>query len=795
MRRPVGLFFGWVVAASLALTGVIEPRASLGALQAAADTPASHHAAGMAHLQAGRMDEALAEFRAAVRLDRNYLPSLLQMADLLSSRDRVFEAYGVLQHAATVAPASAEVHALLGRCFLGMEKLKEARDEMRRALELNPELSEPHLALGVVESRQGRPGDARRHIGIYLQRAPRTVAAQELLARICFEMKDYDAALGVYAELRKANPARANIQTEIARTLLAAGRYAEAEQAYRAALEQKPADRDVLHGLFESSYKRGAYEQAIEAMQQLLKLEPQSCEPLLNLVRAYRMMNQFARARQQAERCIQLDSTHASAHFLLGRIWFGDGDLVRAKTDLEQAAKSDPNSVEALYWLAMVELRLGERGSALRRLERAASVDPEHAGVRYALALEYARQNRPADAKKQFEQFGRLKSRERWKSQSSDDAPSTMARAAPSGAADAAHLNDWIGFANYLLQENKPRDALLVLQKALQLAPENVEALTLAAAAYTETGEIDPALAAYAEAEKYGPTALLFLGRGTLYRRLGEGALALADLRRALSMELPARKAAAAHIELASLLNEMKLHRDAEVELRRAAELDPNNAAARVMLGWTLVELGKPAEGAAECRRALEQDPSDASAQLGLARALLEQKRAADAGAQIERAAAIEGESGRVLLARGRLAAAQGMSRLAIDYLNRAGQADPSQAEAFYFLGIQLLASRRLSEAAVAFEKATIIDPAHAESWLELGKIYLEAKRSQAAVGYFQKSVTAAPDNAEAHYGLALALVQTAQFAEAEQAARRAKALGHPTADALLQSLAGRTAP
>jgi tetratricopeptide (TPR) repeat protein len=106
---------------------------------------------------------------------------------------------------------------------------------------------------------------------------------------------------------------------------------------------------------------------------------------------------------------------------------------------------------------------------------------------------------------------------------------------------------------------------------------------------------------------------------------------------------------------------------------------------------------------------------------------------------------------------------------------------------------MELLEARRPSEAAVDFEKATIVDPAHAKSWLELGKIYLGAKRPQGAVGYFRKAATAAPDNAEAQYQLAVALAETAQFTEAEKAARRAKALGHAGAEALLQSLASRT--
>src|SRR5712691_304788 len=167
------------------------------------------------------------------------------MADLISSSDRVFEAYGVLQHAVEVAPGSAEVHALRGRCFSRLERLSDAREELRRAIELNPDLTEPYYGLAAVESRQGRLADARRHVETFLQRSPNDQAASELLASICFEMKDYDAALAAYRALEKVRPEARNFSREIGRVQMAAGRYAEAEETYRALLAKDPADRET----------------------------------------------------------------------------------------------------------------------------------------------------------------------------------------------------------------------------------------------------------------------------------------------------------------------------------------------------------------------------------------------------------------------------------------------------------------------------------------------------------------------------------------------------------------------
>src|SRR4029077_15220848 len=102
-----------------------------------------------------------------------------------------------------------------------------------------------------------------------------------------------------------------------------------------------------------------------------------------------------------------------------------------------------PSSVEALYRLATVALRSNDRPGAVRLLEKAVASDPEHAGARYELAQAYAADGRSAEAAKQFEEFRRLKSREAWKR-----------------APDTGHVEDWIGFATYLIGEKKPRAAL-----------------------------------------------------------------------------------------------------------------------------------------------------------------------------------------------------------------------------------------------------------------------------------------------------------------------------------------------
>ena len=155
--------------------------------EAGPQTAESHHAAGMELLKAGQEQQALAEFRAALRIDRNHLPSLLGMGDILSAGGRVFEAYPVLQYAVSVAPGSAQAHALMGRSLAALGRLKDARQELLRAVQLDPAPAEPYFGLATVEARLGRLADGRRHVDAFLERSPDDAAGRDLRARLAFE--------------------------------------------------------------------------------------------------------------------------------------------------------------------------------------------------------------------------------------------------------------------------------------------------------------------------------------------------------------------------------------------------------------------------------------------------------------------------------------------------------------------------------------------------------------------------------------------------------------------------------
>ena len=151
------------------------------------------HEAGRTELARGRAGAALAYFRAALRVDRDFLPALVAVGDAYEAAsdhreavrawERAVESHPALpllarlEHAyreegrpsrmiALYRDASARssddlaLAVALGRVYLELEMLDEAADQLERVEMRAPDLPLVHAYLGAVFERRGEPAAA-----------------------------------------------------------------------------------------------------------------------------------------------------------------------------------------------------------------------------------------------------------------------------------------------------------------------------------------------------------------------------------------------------------------------------------------------------------------------------------------------------------------------------------------------------------------------------------------------------------------------------------------------------------
>jgi Flp pilus assembly protein TadD len=372
--------------------------------------------------------------------------------------------------------------------------------------------------------------------------------------------------------------------------LLGQGRYSEAEESFRAALELRPGAPMAGVNLALSLRLQGETAAARERFEQLLN-EPAVRRIAANQLAEIRLQaGELEGAEQVARELLELEPNAAEVHNTLGLILEAKGDLSAASSAFRLAADLDPEA-------SMPRNNLGNRQSAEGRLEEAEAsylaaieADPYFLGAYNNLALVYQQQGQVERA---IDLFHRALSR------------------APD---DPVVLNNLAG----LYYASGDRDAARRLWKRCIVAdPDYASPLNNLAGLLIESGE-------HAEAERLLTAALRLdpnytdarLNLALLLRRSGR----VSDARDLLVAATRGDEGAAAAWSALGLL-ELEARRLAPAleALSRALEIEPSRLEALNAIGETYRLVGRRADALAAWRKSLSIDPQQTQVARSLA--------------------------------------------------------------------------------------------------------------------------------------------------------------------------------
>jgi tetratricopeptide (TPR) repeat protein/mono/diheme cytochrome c family protein len=126
----------------------------------APDDYETRNALGVHYFQSGRVNDALSQFEASLRLAPDHAVAHFNLAMLDLGRQRFDEAYSHFERAIAARPDYPEAHSNLGVLLQRMGRLDEAMDHFRSALAAMPDNAAAHNNLGRVLMRVGRFDEA-----------------------------------------------------------------------------------------------------------------------------------------------------------------------------------------------------------------------------------------------------------------------------------------------------------------------------------------------------------------------------------------------------------------------------------------------------------------------------------------------------------------------------------------------------------------------------------------------------------------------------------------------------------
>lgn len=308
-------------------------------------------------------------------------------------------------------------------------------------------------------------------------------------------------------------------------------------------------------------------------------------------------------------------------------------EIERAVALIQESLRHNPNHVEALNNLGVAYRKLGRLAEAFRTHERAVQLSPAssavhnnlggdaHALGRFEEALSHydtalRLEPRSADALRNrgatLLQLGRLDEAARSIEASLEIEP---------GSAAAHH-----SLGTVLLRARRPQDAIDRFNEALRLDPAHAEARNNLGMALEMTGRLPEAAEQYAEAARIRPAAITLDNLGYALLRMGRRDEALAHFRRAIDLQ---PDYAPARISLGTMLLDAGRVEEALQHYRVALQHSQGSTAAEAHngLGVALASTGGLDTAIAHFREAVRLRPDYAEAQANLARALSQRGR------------------------------------------------------------------------------------------------------------------------------------------------------------------------
>ena len=153
----------------------------------------------------GKLDEALAGYRLALRLKPDYIEALNNLGNILVEQRKHDEAAACYVQALRFRPDCARTHYNLGMACWKMQKFDEAAASCQQAVRLDPKFAEPHNVLGIVFQEQGKLEPALASLHEALRLRPNYVEAINNVAAV---LQDQGKSAEGAGHVRAGPPAR-----------------------------------------------------------------------------------------------------------------------------------------------------------------------------------------------------------------------------------------------------------------------------------------------------------------------------------------------------------------------------------------------------------------------------------------------------------------------------------------------------------------------------------------------------------------------------------------------------------
>jgi tetratricopeptide (TPR) repeat protein len=430
-----------------------------------------------------RYDDAIRYYERGLKINPNHPALLYNMAMAMFKKGERFQALEYLKKAADsdgIGEIAYKSYSRLGAEFLESNMFDLAEKYLVQAAKLRPAEALAHYNLGVAYLRQGKNDEALKQFEEAERLGQDDTEILENLGESYFSLKDYDRSLRSYGKV----------------------------------LEKKGRDVKILSRMGEIYYSKGDLDRAYEAYRKVTQVQPATENAriaYLNMGNILDDAQRFDDAIKAYESANAIRDNDDLAYFNLGLAYMHSDKPALAVNAWKKAAEINPGNIKARMMLGDYYLQRGYPDLAEKEFQEIAYKWPENQEATFKLGTIYHRQKDYEDAKKAYRRV------------IESDGSSEFAR--------KAYINLAVITSAGRQDENTFKEALSMVQKALQIKPDDPDALMALGMVYARMEMHERAIESYYQSIKASRDSKMI---AECYNNMGKSYYAMKQYKRSI---------------------------------------------------------------------------------------------------------------------------------------------------------------------------------------------------------------------------------------------------------------------
>jgi tetratricopeptide (TPR) repeat protein len=550
------------------------------------------------YLVGRRPDDARTLVASVLEQDAKNFDALMLLAESASKPEDVDAALLRLENARPQFQDRPQFHIALGTLFLKKRDAVKAEQAFKEAVARDPKSVQAHSALAQYYALVGNLARTEEELKAAAELSPNGSPARMQLADFYIRTGKRDAAKAQLTDITTKDKDYLPAWRRLAEIALAEGRYDESLANLAPVFKKNPSDIEALLVRGRIHLAKRETQDAIADFQAVLKLEPKLPIAHQQLALAHLQANNVQQAKAELSEAIKISPQFVDARLLLAQLNLQSGSPQAAIEDLENLTRTMPQVREPYRTLGVAYLNQKSPAKATETFRKFAALAPQDPQGPFLVGVGLRAEGKVTEARKQFEaalamapgftdavvQLVNLKLADKDQAGAVELVKQQIAAAKSPGP-----LYEVLG--NIYLAQRKTDEAEKAFLKAIELEPRLVASYTNLAVIYNTEKKVDQAIAKLEDARKVAPTNLSpLMMLGMLQQQRGNVAKAQEAYTQALAIN--PRFAPAAN-NLAWLYSENNGDKEKALQLAQMAkEISPDDPSISDTLGWILYKRG-----------------------------------------------------------------------------------------------------------------------------------------------------------------------------------------------------------